>query len=104
MLPTPAWSSLACCTDLVAQKLVWDQMLHPSCTIRKYVFCSLAYVDSEDPDQPEHLQSDQDLQFQLTESLDTTECMNGEQRAGCYFVHVQDNLNLHILHMFKSTF
>ena len=78
-------------------------MLHPSCTIRKYVFWSLAYANSEDPDQPGHLQSDQGLQFQLTESLDTTECMNGEQRPGCYFVHAQDDLYVRILHMFKGT-
>ena len=32
-----------------------------------------AYADCQCPDQPEHL---------LTESLDTTEHMNGEQRPG----------------------
>ena len=32
----------------------------------------------------------------LTESLDTTECMNGKQRSGWYFVHVQNNLSLRI--------
>ena len=49
-------------------------------------------------------QSDQDLNCQLTESLDTIECINGEQRPSSYFVHVQDDLNLHILHIFKGTF
>ena len=28
----------------------------------------------------------------------------GEQRPGWYFAHAQDDLNLHILHMFKGTF
>ena len=32
-------------------------------------------------------QSDQSLHCQLTESLDTTECMNGEQSLGSYFAH-----------------
>ena len=36
--------------------------------------------------------------------FDTTECMNGEQRPGCYFAHAQDDLNLHILRMFEGTF
>ena len=49
-------------------------------------------------------QSDQGLHCLLTESLDTTECMNGEQRPGWYFAHVQDDLNLHILRMFEGTF
>ena len=48
-------------------------------------------------------QSDHGFHCPLTESLDTTECMNGEQRPG-YFTHVQDDLNLRILHMSKSTF
>ena len=30
----------------------------------------------------------------LTESLDTTECMNEEQMLGWYFAHVQANLNV----------
>ena len=37
-------------------------------------------------------QSDQDLHCPLTESLDTTECMNGEQRTGYCFAHALDNL------------
>ena len=36
----------------------------------------------------------------LSESLDTTECMSGEQRPA----HVQDDLNLCILRMFEGTF
>ena len=40
---------------------------------------SLVYADSEGPDQPAHLHS-LNLHCLLTESLDTTECMNGEQR------------------------
>ena len=32
-------------------------------------------------------QSDQGLYCLLTESLDTTECMNGEPKPGWYFVH-----------------
>ena len=39
----------------------------------------------------------------LYESMATTECMNGEQMPW-YFVHAQDDLNLHILHMLKVTF
>ena len=35
-------------------------------------------------------QSDQGLQCPLTESLDTTECMNGEQRSGWYFCACTD--------------
>ena len=49
-------------------------------------------------------QSDQDLHCLLTESLDATECMNGEQRPGGSFAHVQDDLNLHIMRMFKVFF
>ena len=47
--------------------------------------------------------SDQGLHYSLTESLDITECMNGEQRPGSYFAHEQDDLNLCILHMFEGT-
>ena len=38
------------------------------------------------------------------ESLDTTECMNGEQRPGRYFAHAQGDLNLRILFMYEGTF
>ena len=51
-----------------------------------------------------HMQFDQGLLCLLTESLDTTECMNGIQRTGWYFAHVQDDLNLCIWRMFKGTF
>ena len=44
----------------------------------------------------------QGLHCVLTESLDTTECMNGEQRCRWYFAHAQDDLNLHILPCLKS--
>ena len=37
--------------------------------------CLWAYADSEDPDQPAH-------SCVLTEFLDTTEYLNGEQRPG----------------------
>ena len=40
----------------------------------------------------------------LTESSDTTEFINGEQRPGWYFAHAQDDLNLRILRMFDDTF
>ena len=46
-------------------------------------------------------QSDQGLHCPLTKSVDTTECMNGQQRPGCYFAHAQDDLNLR---MFEGTF
>ena len=49
-------------------------------------------------------QSHQDLHCPLTESLDTTEYMNGEQRTGRYFAHMQYDLNLRILCMFEGTF
>ena len=40
------------------------------------------------------MQSEQGLHCLLTRSLDTTACMNGEQRPGYYFAHVQDDLNM----------
>ena len=40
-------------------------------------------------------QSDQDLHCPPNESLDTTECMNGEQRSGWQLAHMQDDVNLH---------
>ena len=49
-------------------------------------------------------QSDQALQCPPTESVDTTESMNGEQMPGQYFAHAQDDLNLRILRMFEGTF
>ena len=50
------------------------------------------------------VQSNQDLHYLLTESLYTAECMSGEQKPEWYFVHVHDDLNLHILCMFEGTF
>ena len=51
-----------------------------------------AYEYSEGLDQPSHPQSDQGFHSPLTESLDTTECLNGEQRIGlsqsAHFAHV----------------
>ena len=49
-------------------------------------------------------QSDQGLHCALTESLDTIECMNGEQIPGWCFALAQDDLKLHILRIFKDTF
>ena len=40
----------------------------------------------------------------LKESLDTSECMNGEQRSVCYFAHAQDDLMMRILRMFEKLF
>ena len=71
-------------------------------TTWKYLW---AYVDSEVPDQPAHWRkSDQDLHCLLSESLDATECMNGEQRPRWYLEHAQDDLNLCILCMLEDTF
>ena len=64
--------------------------------------CLWAFADNKSPDQ--QAQSDQGLHCPLTESLDTTECLNGEQRPGQYFAHAQADLNLHILCMFEGTF
>ena len=69
--------------------------------------CLQAYADSEIPDQPfAFAQSDQGLPCPLTASLNTTDCMNGEQKASPrrFFAHMQDDRNLHILHIFSSTF
>ena len=49
-------------------------------------------------------QSDQGLHCPLTESLDTTECMNGKQRPGWDFAHVQDDVYPHILQILEDTF
>ena len=50
------------------------------------------------------VQSDQGLQCPLTEILDTSKCMNGEQMLEWYFAHTQVDLNLHIFGMFQGTF
>ena len=62
-----------------------------------------AFADSEGPDQPAHSRV-QGIHRLLTESLYTTECMNGEHRPGCYFAHAQDDLNMCTLRMFEGTF
>ena len=49
-------------------------------------------------------QSDLGLHCLLTESLDTTEYINGEQRPRWYLANAQDDLNLHILSLFKDSF
>ena len=49
-------------------------------------------------------QSDHGLHCPLTESLDTTECMYGEQRPRWYLLHVQDDLNLHFAHVWRHFF
>ena len=49
-------------------------------------------------------QSDQGLCCPLTDSLDTTECFSGEQMPTWDFKHMQDYVNLGILHMLKGTF
>ena len=38
------------------------------------------------------------------ESIDTTGCFNEEQKPGWGFVHVQDDVNPHILRMLEGTF
>ena len=46
-----------------------------------------AYVDNEDPRSAcASAHSDQGIHYPIIESLDTTECMKGEQRPGCYYV------------------
>ena len=55
-----------------------------SCAMWKRVF---RHVDSQSSFQT--VQSEQGLLCPLTESLDTTECFNGEQRIAWNFVHMQ---------------
>ena len=50
------------------------------------------------------VQLDQGLYSPLTESLDTRECMNGEQKSGRFFAHALDDMNLRILRMLEGTF
>ena len=65
--------------------------------------CLQAYAKNESTYHT-HIRADQKLHCPLTESLATTECMNGEQMSGWYFAHVQDYLNLCILRMFEGSF
>ena len=50
------------------------------------------------------VQSDQGLHYPLTKSLNTTECMNGEQKPGWCSAHWLADLNLCNLCMFSGTF
>ena len=50
------------------------------------------------------MQSSQGLHCPLIESLDITECINGEQMPGWYFAQVQDDLYLSILRVFEGKF
>ena len=49
-------------------------------------------------------QSDQGLRCPLTESLNTTECMNRERRPGWDYAQAQDELNLRSLSIYEGTF
>ena len=53
--------------------------------------CLRAYAANEGRDHPA-----------LTQSLGTTECMNGRQRPGLYFARAQDDLRM--LRLFEGTF
>ena len=53
--------------------------------------CLRAYASSEGRDHPA-----------LTQSLGTTECMNGRQRPGLCFARAEDDLR--ILRLFEDTF
>ena len=65
--------------------------------------CLRAYADSEGPDKTARMRSLIRAFTVRQKSLDTTGCMNAEQRPGWYFVHAQYDLNMHILRMFKVT-
>ena len=67
--------------------------------------CLRAYAESEGPSHLVHPSSliSISLSTDRNISLNTIECMNGEQRPG-YFAHAQGDLNLYILRMFKVTF
>ena len=45
-----------------------------------------------------------DLHCPLTESFDTTDCMNGEQRPGWYFAHAHDDLICALCAWLKTRF
>ena len=66
--------------------------------------CHRAYVDSEAQIRLRIAQSEKGLLCPLTESLETTECMNRELKPGRYFTHVQDDLFPHSLRMFDGAF
>ena len=46
----------------------------------------------------------QRLHCPLKETLDTTECMNGQQRPGWYVAYVQGDVNPLILHILEGMF
>ena len=48
-------------------------------------------------------QADQGLRCPEIDSVDTIECVNGEQ-IRCNFAHAQDNVNPHILHTLDGAF
>ena len=65
------------------------------------------FANSGDPDQTSHsAASDLGLHCLPTTLLwvSRLQWVNGEQRPRFYFVHVQDDLKLHFLHMFKDSF
>ena len=49
-------------------------------------------------------QSDERFHCPLAESLDITKFINRAQRPKGYLAHAQDDLNLHISHIFEDTF
>ena len=65
--------------------------------------CLRAYADSEGPDQPAH-PADQGFHCPLTKSLDTIECMNGEQRPGWYFGQCAGSESTHFAHVRRHFF
>ena len=67
--------------------------LHGPCRARKRVW---ACADSENRRTYASAQSVQGLYCPITETLDITECVNGEQMLGGFFAHAQDDLNLRI--------
>ena len=67
--------------------------------------CLRVYGDSDGSDQPAHPGGlIRVFPCQLKESVDTTECINGDQRPRKYFAHVQDGLNQQILRILEGTF
>ena len=49
-------------------------------------------------------QSDQDLHCPLTQPLNTTECMNGEQRPAWYFANEQGDPTAYVVHVPRHFF
>ena len=64
-----------------------------------------AYADSKGPDLTAQMRSlIRAFAVCCQISFDIIECINGEQRSGYDLTHVQDDLNLHNLHMLQHTF